>query len=383
MRAVVLSNDRVIEFLNENFINTWVSNVELERTPNKKIYMAVRREQGFQPFDKMHPLAQAIAKGWKKDSPSDSLILSSELELMGREPVNDLIGGNNKGQRYLTFLKDALDGKLPGLEEEPPEPQSTDSEIRSNSQTVPLKGLNVVLTHRKHEQEILSVLRAPGGGRQEYTVINIDATAFENGGLLTIDITLGHAEASGSFDLFDSESELPTEGAPENTLASKYGIRPDESGTIKYHFDRGQVFKLGATGDWFSKKGSVNAFWAKISVEPDRKPEPKKVSPLHSMQSAEDVMNAFVKAFKNLDGETIRSMLTRNARETFEIDDGENLTEDMRTQFSQMMSSMKILSSGYVDDEFHFQLRMPMADPPELTFKMQKVDGIWLIYDAK
>ena len=46
----------------------------------------------------------------------------------------------------------------------------------------------------------------------------------------------------------------------------------------------GQVFKLGATGDWFSKKGSVNAFWvkvsvepeAKVSVEPDRKPELRK-----------------------------------------------------------------------------------------------------------
>ena len=382
MRAVVLSNDRVIEFLNENFINTWVSNVELERTPNKKVYMAVRREQGFQPFDKMHPLAQAIAKGWKEDSPSDSLILSSELELMGREPVNELIGGN-MGQRYLTFLKDALDGKLPGVEEEPPEPQSTDSEIRSNSQTVPLKDLNIVLTHRKHEQEILSVLRAPGGGRQDYTVINIDTTAFENGGLLTIDITLGHAETSGSFDLFDGDSELPTEGAPENTLASKYGIRPDERGTIKYHFDRGQVFKLGATGDWFSKKGSVNAFWAKISVEPDRKPEPKKVSPLPSMQSAEDVMNTFVEAFKNLDTETIRPMLTGDARETFEIADVENLTEDMRTQFSQMMNSMKILSSEYVGDEFHFRLRVPMADPPEVSVKMRKVEGSWFIYDAK
>ena len=118
-----------IEFLNENFVNTWVSNVELERTPNKKAYMAVRREQGFKPFDKMHPLAQAIMKGWKKRSPSDSLILSPDLEVMGRQPVNDLIGAN-MGQRYLTFLKESLEGKRPGFPKETSEPQSTGGETR-------------------------------------------------------------------------------------------------------------------------------------------------------------------------------------------------------------------------------------------------------------
>ena len=121
MRAVVLSQDPIIEFLNENFINTWVSNFELERTPNKRDYMAVRRQHGYKSFDKTHPLAQAIMKGWKKHSPSDSLILSPDLELMGRESVNDLIG-SHMIQRYLTFLKEALDGKLPGFAAEAPHP---------------------------------------------------------------------------------------------------------------------------------------------------------------------------------------------------------------------------------------------------------------------
>lgn len=377
MRAGVLSNNRIIEYLNKNFINTWVPNCELGRVPSLRDPIAKRRESEGKTFDTTHALAQAIMKGWKQYSPVDCLIISPEFEVMGRQLGNELHrAGGDTARHYLTFLQESLAGKLPGLGEDTSEPEPL------NSDTV-LSNLNVVLNDVRTSQEVLNIFRTPEPGYQDYTVVEIDATAFENGGLLTIDITLGHAEASGSFDLFDGDSELPTEGAPENALVSKYGIRPDESGTIKYHFDRGQVFKLGATGDWFSKKGSVNAFWAKISVEPDRKPEPKKVSPLHSMQSAEDVMNAFVKAFKNLDTETIRSMLTGNTRETFEIHDGENLTEDMRTQFSQMMSSMKILSSGYADDEFHFQLRMPIADPPELTFKMQKVDGIWLIYDAK
>ena len=364
-----------------------MSNVELERTPNKETFIALRRQQGYKPFDKMHPLAQAIAKGWKKHSPSDSLVISTDLEVMGREPVNELIG-SNMGQRYITFLKEALDGKLPGFGEGTSEPQSMGEEAPHNSDTTSLErslnleDLNVVLTPRKHEREILSVLRAPGPPRQDYTVINIDATAFENGGVLKIDITLGHAEASGSFDLFDGGSELPTEGAPQNALASSYGIRPDGNGIIKYGFDRGQVFKLGATGDWFSEKGSVNAFWAKISVEPNQKPEPKKVSSARLGQSAEEVMNVFVKAFKKLDAETILPMLIDEGKETFEADFGD-VPEDTRTQLSQILSQIKVLSSEYVGDEFHFRLRVPMSQPPEVTVKMRKVEGIWFIYDAK
>ena len=365
--------------MNENFINTWVSNVELERTPNKQALMVLRRQQGFKPFDKMHPLAQAIAKGWKKRSPSDSLILSPDLELMGRQLVNDLIGAN-MGQRYLTFLKEALDGKLPGFAKETSEPQSMDGGTPHNSGAVPLGGLNVVLTPQKPEQESLSIFRTPEIGFQDYTVIEIDTTAFKEGGVLTIDISVGNAEAAGSFDLFDGDSELPTEGAPRNALVSAWGVPSGKSRKISYRFDQGQHFKLGSTGDWHSKKGQVNAFLAKFSVEQDQKPEPRKVSLARLEQSAEDVMNAFVKAFKNLDAETIRSMLTADAGVTFESE-FEDVPEDMRVQMSQMLSQIEILSSEYVGDEFHFRLRVPMS--PEVTVKMRKVEGIWLIYDME
>ena len=262
MRAVVLSNNRVIAYLNENFINTWVSNFELERTPNKKTYMAVRREQGFKPFDKMHPLAQAIMKGWKERSPSDSLILSPDLELMGRQPVNDLLfAGGDTPRHYLTFLQESLARKLPGFGEETSEPEPL------NSDAV-LSSLRVVLNDVRTSQEVLNIFRTPEPGYQDYTVIEIDATTFKNGGVLTIDISVGHAETAGSFDLFDGGSKLPTQGAPQNALASAWGIQPGGTERITYTFDRGQSFQFGATGDWFSKKGSTNAFLATISVEP-------------------------------------------------------------------------------------------------------------------
>ena len=228
--------------------------------------------------------------------------------------------------------------------------------------------------------EILNIFRAPGRGNQDYTTVEIDTTPFEDGGKLTIDIWVGNGEGQGSFDLFAGDTELPTTGVPDNALASAWDIEPGMSEQIVHPFDRGQLFKLGGTGSWFSEKGLVNAFWAKISVEPNS--EPRKVSSARTGQSPEDVMNAFVEAFKNLNSETIRSMLTGDARETFESD-FEDMPEEMRPQIRQMLSQMEIVSSEYVGDEFHFRLRVPTAQPPEVPVKMRKVEGIWRIYDAK
>ena len=379
MRAVVLSDDRIIEYLNENFINIWVSNVELERTPNKRAYIAKRRQHGFKPFDKTHPLTQAIMKGWKAHSPSDSLVISPKLELMGRLPVNER-SYQNPSEHYLMFLKRSLAGKLPGFGEDTSASPSTDWETVPKSGDVPTDVLKIVLTGENPEQEILSTFRAPGQGYQDYTVVEIDATAFENGGWLTINLLVGDDEAAGSFDLYPGDSTLPTEGMPDGALTSAWDVPPEMSSVIEYYFVQGQVFKLGATGGWFSEKGSINGFLAKISVDPEVKPEQRKVSATHPYQSPEDLMNAFVKAFKNLDSEALESMITGNARATFDMN---AVPENMRAEFSQILSQMEVVSSEYVDDEFHFRLRVPMADPPETSFMMRKVDGVWLIYDTK
>lgn len=120
MRAVVLYWDRIIEFLNENFINTWVSNVELERTPRKKAYMAKRLKRKSKTFNRTHPLAQAIMKGWKEDSPVDCLVISPEFDVMGKLPLNDFFDDCSQKDipqedAYLTFLTESLEGKFPGF----------------------------------------------------------------------------------------------------------------------------------------------------------------------------------------------------------------------------------------------------------------------------
>ena len=116
--------------------------------------------------------------------------------------------------------------------------------------------------------EVLDFFRMPESGHLAYTVVHIDATPFEDGGTLTIDIRVGSGDAAGSFDLFDGDSELPTGGIrrSSNTLAHQWGIPPGGTGAIVYQFDQGQTFQLGAASDWQSKKGSTNAFYARISI---------------------------------------------------------------------------------------------------------------------
>ena len=148
-------------------------------------------------------------------------------------------------------------------------------------------------------------------------------------------------------------------------------------------------------------------------------------------QSAEEVMNAFLEAFRILDRDAIRPLLTAEMRKRtdflapveFSVEiteirveerDGtegvEHLgrvedEEEARHQLEQLMlepvlkmvSQAEVVSSGHVGSEFHFRLGMPapempvpnkeavieteMPPPPETLVKMHKEDDTWLIYD--
>ena len=124
------------------------------------------------------------------------------------------------------------------------------------------------LSASKQLMEVLNVFRGPGDGYQDYTTVEIDTTPFEQGGVLIIDIQVGEGEATGSFDLFAGDAELPTEGIPYGALASEWDIPPGDTGKIRHRFTDGQKFKLGATGNWLCEKGSLNAFFVRVSVVP-------------------------------------------------------------------------------------------------------------------
>ena len=357
MRTGVLSNSKIIGLLNEQFVNVFVLLGDLPEFQSGTKGEPVSRLANTISTT----LEEAVAQH-KIGRSVNTFILSPELELTSHLPYRKPGESHIDVKKYETFLKDAL--------------------VALGKHHGPSSSRHVALNAQRPSMEILNIFRAPGRGNQDYTIVEIDTTPFEDGGKLTIDIWVGNGEGQGSFDLFAGDTELPTTGMPADALASAWEIEPGMSGQIVHPFDQGQFFKLGGTGSWFSEKGQVNAFWAKISVDPNREPEPRKVSSARTGQSPEDAMNAYVKAFKNLDLETLRSMLTEHARETF-ASDLEEMPEAMRPQLRQMFSQMEILSSEYVGDEFHFRLRMPMAQPPEVSVKMKKVEGIWLIYDAE
>ncbi len=183
----------------------------------------------------------------------DIQVLNPDAEIIMPQPENKL-PSRNPAQRYLTQLADVAKGKV------------MNTNVASENRGTLMSKLDMNL--REQSMEVLNVFRGPGDGYQDYTPTEIDATSYEQGGTLIIDIQVGEGEATGSFDLFDADVELPTEGYPDDALASAWDILPGDTGQIRHRFARGQRFKLGATGNWFCEKGSTNAFLARISIVP-------------------------------------------------------------------------------------------------------------------
>ena len=252
MRAGVLSNDQIIEFLNDNFINTWVPNCELGRIHSLREPIAKRREREGKTYDTTHRLAQTIIQGWKtgskKGSPVDCLVISPTFELMGRQPANELsedikYSRLRRVEYYLTFFKKALAGKQPGLG-------------------------NIVLTPEQTSQSVLDLFRTPTVGYQDYTVVVIDATLrlkTAAHSALTLK-SVGKRVKQHSICLM----AIPNSPQKKNRLKTRLlgcGGEPGDTRQITHTFDRGQFFKLGVTGHWARAEPCMNAFRAKISVE--------------------------------------------------------------------------------------------------------------------
>jgi hypothetical protein len=146
----------------------------------------------------------------------------------------------------------------------------------------------VVLTQSNRTAIGQDFFVAPGVGKQSYTVYQIDTRAFTNGGTLIIDLAIGGGESAASFDLFPAGVQIPTEGRPVASLAGAYDIgqarlgpksvfdrslrdmltraRAPEKATLRYSFSTGEVFRLGATGNWGSRAGTSNSFSFKVAV---------------------------------------------------------------------------------------------------------------------
>lgn len=268
--------------MNENFINTWVSNFELGRKPSAREYLAKRYAHESKSFDTTHPLAEAIKSGWHERSPVDCFVISPDFELKGKLALNKYLydshgleGGRTAAENYRLFLIEALEGKYPGFSTDNSFAYLLGEEEDTPQQDSPFKpfltDVNVILNPTQPTLEVLDILRIPETSNQNATVVTIDATAFEKGGILTIDIRLGSTKLAGSFYLYDSDIEFPTERRQRyyHSFANATDIPPGGTAQITYPFYGGQVFKLLiASAERVDNEASVNAFQARISVEP-------------------------------------------------------------------------------------------------------------------
>ena len=117
-------------------------------------------------------------------------------------------------------------------------------------------------------------------------------------------------------------------------------------------------------------------------------------------QSAEDVMYAYLEAYRNFDSDALASLMTEGHRHSHGDNFIDELPPEIVDKIAELMrersSQAEVESSKYVGDEFHFRLKAPALDMPPIVsdrgitvfigssyelVKIRKENGAWLIYD--
>ena len=118
-------------------------------------------------------------------------------------------------------------------------------------------------------------------------------------------------------------------------------------------------------------------------------------------QSAEDVMDAYLEAYRNFDSDVMSSLMTEEyrhrPRDNFDDELPLELIEKIVELMRERSSQAEVESSKYVGDEFHFRLRAPALEIPDVSdrdtkvlmigpsyelIKMRKENGVWRVYDT-
>ena len=169
-----------------------------------------------------------------------------------------------------------------------------------------------------------------------------------------------------------------TESAAEMESIDDFFDQPDE--TDMEQFSTETEFELDAEQD----------FTTDISASSER-----------TNQSAEDVMYAYLEAYRNFDNDAQYSLMTEEYRHRLRDNAGYEPPLEIVDKVAELMrernSQAEIESSKYVDNEFHFQLTAPALDMPPIVsdlgimifigasyelIKMQKKNGVWRVYDT-
>ncbi len=165
----------------------------------------------------------------------------------------------------------------------------------------------------------------------------------------------------------------------------------------------------GTIDDFFDQpdETDMTQFTTETEFEPDAEQITTNISASseNTSQSAEDVMYAYLEAWRNFDSKVIYSLLTEqyrrsiraNSSEGGSINTPDEAPDEVVETRSQMLAKAirelqkqtSLVSSEYAGDEFHFQLRTPegisdqgrpMVHCPYQQVKMRKENGVWRIY---
>ncbi|MYE91317.1 sigma-70 family RNA polymerase sigma factor [Candidatus Poribacteria bacterium] len=171
-------------------------------------------------------------------------------------------------------------------------------------------------------------------------------------------------------------------------------------------------------------------FAAEVNFDPDEEENrttDTSASSESTSRSAEDVMYAYVEAWRNSDFKAMRPLLTTDMRRSSHDHDAEGSIEIGKVRnegsddipdevikamavekikqlkplldvsFREMQSQASAINGEYVGDEFHFRLRMPapkildsreqgvemsFTTPPDTLIKMRREEGVWRVYDG-
>ena len=171
-------------------------------------------------------------------------------------------------------------------------------------------------------------------------------------------------------------------------------------------------------------------FAAEVNFDPDEEESrttDTSASSESTSRSAEDVMYAYVEAWRNSDFKAMRPLLTTDMRRSSHDHDAEGSIEIGKVRnegsddipdevitamavekikqlkplldvsFREMQSQASAINGEYVGDEFHFRLRMPapkildsreqgvemsFTTPPDTLIKMRREEGVWRVYDG-
>ena len=221
------------------------------------------------------------------------------------------------------------------------------------------------------------------------------------------------------------------QSSPEGLAAQTDSTQDTESrGTQPQIVAAESAEGMDLTDGFFSQPEETDTVQFATELEPEPEADQEFSTDISTLlddtgQSAEDVMYAYVEAVKNIDADTMRSLVTGTVKEQFEesvpgevppkvefgrvrneTETPDEVVEEMANKqlqqylfepLREMYSRTEVVGGEYVGDEFHFQLRMPAPEIPEmpeveLTFssppsptdtflKMRKENGAWRIYE--